>query len=121
MADREFETKLPAAQNRQGSGMDAGLQHLLAAIHSGLQGASNGIAQTVTLPVDGLAWLLQQAGVDVGSSPIGGDAWARRVGLIQAPQNQAAGAIGEGLGLAGTAALTPGNLASIRALYGLAK
>jgi hypothetical protein len=72
-------------------------RNALEALLSGAQGASNAVASTVTAPVDSLAWLLQQAGIDVGSTPIGGDAWARRVGLIRDPSNPLAASIGEGL------------------------
>ena len=136
MADRRF-GESPAntipVESSMGGGreMDGGtLQRLLAAfgearardvltaLTSGLQGASNASAEALTLPVDAMSWLLRQHGVDVGSSPIGGEDWARRVGLIRDPENKLAGAIGEGLGYIGTSLASPSQAAKFWGLYG---
>jgi hypothetical protein len=61
------------------------------------QGASNAAASNVSAPVDGLAWLLKQAGVDVGT-PMGGSDWMRQKGLTKEPQNKFAGLLGESVG-----------------------
>lgn len=90
----------------------------LTALTSGLQGASNGAAESLTFPVDAMAWLLRQHGIDVGSSPIGGEEWARRVGLIKDPQNPLAGAIGQGLGYIGTSLASPAQAGKFWELYG---
>ena len=42
---------------------------LLDQAHSFAQGASNGVAGSLTGPVDGLAWLLRKAGVPVPQAP----------------------------------------------------
>ena len=59
-----------------------------------LQGASNSAASTVSAPVDGLAWLLRKAGMNVGE-PVGGSDWMARQGLTREPQNALAGGAGE--------------------------
>lgn len=64
------------------------------------QGASNGVAGSLTGPVDGLAWLLRQAGVPVPQAPLGGSDWMRNVGLMQEPKERMAGLLGEGIGSA---------------------
>lgn len=84
---------------------DERVRNALDVLVSGAQGASNAVAGNVTGGVDGMAWLLRQAGVDVGSAPLGGEAWARRVGLIRDPANPLAGAVGEGLGYAASSLL----------------
>ena len=61
------------------------------------RGASNSVASTVTAPVDGIAWLLRKAGIDVGT-PIGGSDWMRANGLIVDPVNKNAGLLGETAG-----------------------
>lgn len=63
-----------------------------------LQGMSNSAASNVSAPVDGLAWLLRKAGVDVGDSPVGGSDWMRQRGLTAEPQNKLAGLLGESIG-----------------------
>lgn len=57
------------------------------------QGASNSAASMVSAPVDGLAWLLKRAGVDVGT-PVGGSDWMAQQGLTAQPQNALAGGLG---------------------------
>jgi hypothetical protein len=52
------------------------------------QSASNTAASNVTAPVDGLAWLLRKAGVNVPQSPIGGSDWAQNAGLMAEPKNK---------------------------------
>lgn len=63
-----------------------------------LQGASNAAASNVSAPVDGLAWLLRKAGVNVGDAPMGGSDWMRAKGLTAEPRNRLAGILGESLG-----------------------
>lgn len=63
-----------------------------------MQGASNAAASNVSAPVDGLAWLLSKAGVNVGNAPVGGSDWMRAKGLTIEPQNRLAGILGESLG-----------------------
>lgn len=89
---------------------DERVRNALEALVSGAQGASNAAASNITTPVDGLAWLLRQAGVPVPADPVGGEDWMRRVGLMRDPANPLAGAIGEGLGYAATGLLMPGRL-----------
>jgi len=73
---------------------------LLDQVHSFAQGASNGVAGSLTGPVDGLAWLLRKAGVPVPQAPLGGSDWMRNVGLMQEPKERMAGLLGEGIGSA---------------------
>ena len=73
---------------------------LLDQAHSFAQGASNGVAGSLTGPVDGLAWLLRKAGVPVPQAPLGGSDWMRSVGLMQEPKERIAGLLGEGIGSA---------------------
>lgn len=73
------------------------------------QGASNGAAGTVSMPVDAMAWLLRAAGVPVGNTPFGGSEWMRQMGLTREPESKFAGTIGESLG-----AMAP-NMLPIRA------
>lgn len=63
-----------------------------------LQAASNGAASNVSAPVDGLAWLLRKAGVDVGESVLG-SAWLERQGLTRPVQQSGASLAGETAGL----------------------
>ena len=63
-----------------------------------LQGASNAAASNLSAPVDGAAWLLRKAGVNVGDMPLGGSDWMRAKGLTAEPQNKLAGILGESFG-----------------------
>lgn len=63
-----------------------------------LQGASNAAASNVSAPVDGLAWLLRKAGINVGDAPVGGADWMRQRGLTAEPTNKRAGLLGESVG-----------------------
>lgn len=63
-----------------------------------LQGASNAAASNVSAPVDGIAWLLRKAGIDVGAAPLGGSDWMRAKGLTAEPKNKLAGVLGESFG-----------------------
>jgi hypothetical protein len=65
-----------------------------------LKSANNAVASGVTAPVDGLAWLLRQAGAKVGDAPIGGSDWANNVGLTGTPtnKNSLASLLGEAAG-----------------------
>lgn len=65
-----------------------------------LQSASNTTASNVSAPVDGLAWLLRKAGVDVGE-PVGGSDWMQRHGLTRPVQQSGASLAGETIGLLG--------------------
>ena len=76
------------------------LEELLRQGKSFAQGASNGVASTLTGPVDTLAWLLRKGGLPVGDAPIGGEQWMRNQGLMATPENKLAGLLGEGLGMA---------------------
>ena len=62
-----------------------------------LQGASNSAAGTVSGPVDLIAWLLRQGGVDTGT-PVGGSDWMTERGLMKQPDNKWAGLLGETAG-----------------------
>jgi hypothetical protein len=62
-----------------------------------LQGASNSVASNVSAPVDGIAWLLRKAGLNVGT-PVGGSDWMAQQGLTAEPQNKMAGLLGESFG-----------------------
>lgn len=63
-----------------------------------LQGASNSAASNISAPVDGIAWAMRKAGIDVGDAPFGGSNWMARKGLTAQPQNQLAGILGESFG-----------------------
>lgn len=65
------------------------------------QGASNSIASNVTAPVDGIAWLLRKAGLNI-PEPVGGSGWAARQGLTR-PAPGVAGLLGEVSGGVGPA------------------
>lgn len=65
-----------------------------------LQAASNAAASNVSGPVDGLAWLLRKAGLDVGE-PVGGSDWMRRQGLTRDVPQSGASLAGETVGLLG--------------------
>lgn len=62
------------------------------------QGASNAAASTVSAPVDGIAWLLRKAGINV-PTPVGGSDWMAAQGLTKQPRNALMGAVGESLGV----------------------
>lgn len=70
-----------------------------------LRGANNEIAGTVSGPVDLIAAGLNKIGVPVGSEPIGGSAWMARQGLTTPVTNQAAGLLGQVVGLGAPVAL----------------
>jgi hypothetical protein len=63
-----------------------------------LQGASNAAASNVSGPVDGLAWLLRKAGIQV-DNPVGGSDWMAQKGLTAQPRNANMGLLGEALGM----------------------
>lgn len=65
-----------------------------------LQAASNAAASNVSGPVDGLAWLLRKAGLDVGE-PVGGSDWMKRQGLTRDVPQSGASLAGETVGLLG--------------------
>jgi len=62
------------------------------------QSASNAVASNVTAPVDGIAWLLRKAGVQVPEAPIGGSDWAKNAGLLRDVQQSPSSIAGETLG-----------------------
>lgn len=61
------------------------------------QGASNAAASNISAPVDGIAWLLKKAGMDI-QNPIGGSDWMESKGLTKKPENKWAGLLGESVG-----------------------
>jgi hypothetical protein len=63
------------------------------------QSASNTIAQNVSAPVDGIAWLLRKAGLPIPSNPVGGSDWMAQKGLTRPVENGAPALVGEALGL----------------------
>ncbi len=63
------------------------------------QGASNSVAEGVSAPVDGIAWLLRKAGLPIPAEPVGGSDWMARQGLTAKPTNALAGGVGEFLGM----------------------
>lgn len=76
------------------------MNRLAEMLHSGAQGASNGVSGVVSGPVDTLAAMLRKMGVPVPEDPIAGEQWMRKMGLMQEPKNKLAGVIGEGVGMA---------------------
>lgn len=63
-----------------------------------LQAASNSAASNVSAPIDGLAWLLKKAGIDVGT-PVGGSDWMEQRGLTRPVKQSGASVAGETAGL----------------------
>lgn len=63
-----------------------------------LQGASNSVASNVSAPVDGLAWLLRKAGLQIPDAPMGGSDWMAKKGLTAQPQSRNMGLLGEAIG-----------------------
>lgn len=61
------------------------------------QGASNAAASNVSAPVDGLAWLLKQAGMNI-ENPVGGSDWMESKGLTRKVENKGGGLLGESVG-----------------------
>lgn len=61
------------------------------------QGASNAASSNISAPVDGLAWLLKKAGIDI-EKPVGGSDWMESKGLTRKPENKWAGLLGESVG-----------------------
>ena len=64
-------------------------------LHSYLQGASNGAANTVAIPIDVLAAVLRKGGIPVPSDAVGGSEWMAKHGLTAQPKNKVAGEFGE--------------------------
>ena len=64
-----------------------------------LQSASNTVAGNVTAPVDGINWLLKQAGVPTSPAPVGGSEWMTRNGLMRYVEPSGAKLAGEAAGL----------------------
>jgi hypothetical protein len=63
------------------------------------QSASNSAASNVTAPVDGIAWLLRKAGVNVPDAPLGGSDWAKNAGLLREVPDSPASVAGDTLGM----------------------
>ena len=61
-----------------------------------LRGMSNSAAANVSAPVDAIAWLLKNAGVNTGT-PVGGSDWMRSKGLTS-DTTTGAGYVGEAVG-----------------------
>lgn len=59
------------------------------------QGASNGTANAVAIPVDLLAALLRKGGLPIPPDPVGGTQWMRQNGLMVTPKHKLAGELGE--------------------------
>lgn len=76
------------------------MNKLVEMLHSGAQGASNGVSSVVSGPVETLALMLRKMGVPVPDDPVAGERWMRRMGLVQDPKNKLAGMVGEGVGMA---------------------
>lgn len=64
-----------------------------------LRSASNAAASNITGPVDGLAWLLRNAGVPIHDAPQGGSQWAKNAGLLAETERNPSWLAGETLGL----------------------
>lgn len=76
------------------------MNKLVEMLHSGAQGASNGVSSVVSGPVDTLASMLRKMGAPIPDDPVAGEKWMRKMGLIQDPKNKLAGMVGEGVGMA---------------------
>ena len=64
-----------------------------------LQSASNTVAGNVTAPVDGINWLLKQAGLPTSAAPVGGSEWMASNGLMRHVEPSGAKLAGEAAGL----------------------
>jgi hypothetical protein len=84
---------------------DNRLKELLGYGRDFAQGASNSAASNISGPVDGIAWLLRRAGINVPEAPIGSSEWMMMNGLTPRPNNRLAGMLGESAGVAGPAML----------------
>lgn len=69
----------------------------MAELRDFFQGASNAAASNLSAPVDGIAWLLRKAGLDI-KNPVGGSDWMAAKGLTAVPTNRIAGLLGESFG-----------------------
>ena len=81
-------------------------EELLRALQNTAQSASNMVAENVSAPVDGLAWLLKKAGVSVGDKPVMGSDWMRDKGLTIPVQEGASKVVGDTVGLLAPMGLT---------------
>lgn len=79
--------------------MEERLKKMAGLLRDFAQGASNNVASTVSAPVDGMAWLLRQGGVNVPSNPVMGSDWMAQHGLTKEPENKAAGFAGDMAGM----------------------
>lgn len=71
----------------------------MAGFRNALQAASNTAADTVSAPVDGIAWLLRRAGVKVPDNALLGSQWMREQGLTAPVQPGLSQLAGESLGM----------------------
>lgn len=62
------------------------------------QSASNAVATNVTVPVDLIALLMRNAGVNIPEAPLGGSKWATNAGFTRQVPDSAATVAGETLG-----------------------
>lgn len=60
-----------------------------------LQSASNAAATNVSMPVDGMAWALRQADVDIPINPVMGSDWMAEKGLTRPVPYSPASILGE--------------------------
>jgi hypothetical protein len=74
---------------------------LAEALLSFTQGASNSIASNLSAPVDGIAWALRKAGMQIPENQVGGSDWMSQKGLTAEPKNRLSGLLGETAGMAG--------------------
>ena len=72
------------------------------------QSASNTVAGNFSGPVDGLAWLMRKAGMNVPSNPMMGSDWLQQQGLTAETQHGPSEMVGETLGLLAPIAMTVG-------------
>lgn len=63
------------------------------------QAASNNIAETVSTPIDAIAWALRKAGVPVGNAPVMGSEWMAQKGLTRPTQEGVSKMAGDFVGL----------------------
>lgn len=63
------------------------------------QAASNNIAETVSTPIDAIAWALRKAGVPVGDAPVMGSEWMAQKGLTRPTQEGVSKMAGDFVGL----------------------
>jgi len=72
-------------------------QAIIKALRDTAQSASNTAATNVSMPIDGIAWALRKAGLDV-QNPVGGSDWMAQQGLTIPVQEGIPKMIGETAG-----------------------